>query len=316
MNSRFLETLVWVARLRSFTLAAERLNATQAAVSFRVASLEKDLGVRLLERDSRDVRLTTQGLLVLEQAEIIVQLYADLKQKMSSKSSIRRIVRLGVTDLTSLTLLPIIYKHINNEYENITIESKIGLSFDHYHALTNNEIDLALVSLPLHDTNLLNLALCDLSMDWVCSPKLGFPEGPIDVAELARFPIISYPRVSLPHHIIEKQFRGIEHPSVRLHLSGSLGMTIQLLVDAVGASVLPAVLVQRELAEGSLRLLSVREPFPTLRVSMSYLDVPENPLPLLIVPVCQQAAIEYCRQFESRFAKAYDQSSAEGGVLS
>jgi DNA-binding transcriptional LysR family regulator len=153
-------------------------------------------------------------------------------------------------------------------------------------------------------------------MDWVCSPKLGLPEGPVDVAELAKFPVISYPRVSLPHHIIEKQFRGVEHPAVRLHLSGSLSMTIQLLVDAVGASVLPAVLVQRELAEGSLRLLSVREPFPALRVSMSYLDVPENPLPLLIVPICQLAATEYCRQFESRFASAYDQSSAEGSVLS
>jgi DNA-binding transcriptional LysR family regulator len=37
MNIRFLETFLWVARLRSFSAAAERLNTTQAAISSRIA---------------------------------------------------------------------------------------------------------------------------------------------------------------------------------------------------------------------------------------------------------------------------------------
>nr|WP_286298852.1 LysR family transcriptional regulator [Aminobacter sp. SS-2016] len=43
MNLRFVETFVWVARLGSFRAAADRLNATQAAVSNRIASLEAEM---------------------------------------------------------------------------------------------------------------------------------------------------------------------------------------------------------------------------------------------------------------------------------
>ena len=58
IDFRSLETFLWVANLRSFRGAAERLHTTQPAVSMRIAQLENDLGVRLLERDRRAVSLT------------------------------------------------------------------------------------------------------------------------------------------------------------------------------------------------------------------------------------------------------------------
>ena len=51
MNLRFIEAFVWVARLRSFTGAAEKLYTTQAAISSRIATLENDFGVKQFERD-------------------------------------------------------------------------------------------------------------------------------------------------------------------------------------------------------------------------------------------------------------------------
>jgi DNA-binding transcriptional LysR family regulator len=45
LNLKFLQTFVWVARLRSFSLAAEKLATTQATVSNRIATLERDLGL-------------------------------------------------------------------------------------------------------------------------------------------------------------------------------------------------------------------------------------------------------------------------------
>ena len=61
MNLRFIEAFVWVARLRSFTAAAEKLYTTQAAISARIATLEDDFGVKLFERDKRTVALTHSG---------------------------------------------------------------------------------------------------------------------------------------------------------------------------------------------------------------------------------------------------------------
>ena len=50
---RSLETFYWVAQLRSFRAAAEHLHTTQPAVSQRIANLEDELGVKLLERGPR-----------------------------------------------------------------------------------------------------------------------------------------------------------------------------------------------------------------------------------------------------------------------
>ena len=61
MNLRFVEAFVWVARLQSITRAAEKLFLTQSAVSSRIASLEEELGVPLVDRRDRVFRLTNAG---------------------------------------------------------------------------------------------------------------------------------------------------------------------------------------------------------------------------------------------------------------
>lgn len=66
VNIKFLETFVWVARLKSFRLTAEKLFTTQASISSRIAALEDEMGVRLFVRDSKGVSLTSEGQRVLE----------------------------------------------------------------------------------------------------------------------------------------------------------------------------------------------------------------------------------------------------------
>src|SRR6185503_15184837 len=61
IDFRTIETFLWVANLRSFRGAAEKLNTTQPAVSMRIAQLEDLLGVRRLERDRRVVAPTPKG---------------------------------------------------------------------------------------------------------------------------------------------------------------------------------------------------------------------------------------------------------------
>ena len=58
VDFKTLETFMWVATLRSFRGAAEKLNTTQPAVSMRIAQLEDFLGIRLIERDRRRVAPT------------------------------------------------------------------------------------------------------------------------------------------------------------------------------------------------------------------------------------------------------------------
>jgi DNA-binding transcriptional LysR family regulator len=65
---RHLRYFVAVAEALSFTQAAERLHIAQPALSATIRQLETELGVELLERTSRKVRLTSAGELLLERA--------------------------------------------------------------------------------------------------------------------------------------------------------------------------------------------------------------------------------------------------------
>ena len=61
MNLRFVEAFHWAASLRSITRAAEKLHITQSALSSRIATLEEELGVVLLDRRDKQFRLTVAG---------------------------------------------------------------------------------------------------------------------------------------------------------------------------------------------------------------------------------------------------------------
>ena len=69
---RHLRVLLAVAEERNFTRAAERLHLAQPAVSRAIAQLERELGVELLERTTREVHLTTAGTALTERAAAIV----------------------------------------------------------------------------------------------------------------------------------------------------------------------------------------------------------------------------------------------------
>jgi DNA-binding transcriptional LysR family regulator len=69
---RHLRVFIAVAQERNFTRAAERLHIAQQAVSKSIAGLERELGVELLTRTSREVRLTQAGRALLADAREIV----------------------------------------------------------------------------------------------------------------------------------------------------------------------------------------------------------------------------------------------------
>ena len=68
MELRHLEHFVAVAEERNFTRAARRLHLVQSALSVSIRSLERELGARLFERTTREVRLTDAGRVLLPEA--------------------------------------------------------------------------------------------------------------------------------------------------------------------------------------------------------------------------------------------------------
>src|SRR5436309_2511550 len=122
MNVRFLETFIWLAKLRNFRMTAEKLHTTQASVSNRIATLEQDFGVRLFNRTSLGVSLTQEGTKALVYAERILRLAQQMERDISDNTVVMGTIRIGVIDTIVHSWLPQFLERIHQLYPRIMIE--------------------------------------------------------------------------------------------------------------------------------------------------------------------------------------------------
>jgi DNA-binding transcriptional LysR family regulator len=83
MELRHLRYFVSVAELLNFTRAAAKLHIAQPALSRQIRDLEDELGVQLLERNSRFVRLTAAGATFLDEARAVLDRAPEAAQAAS-----------------------------------------------------------------------------------------------------------------------------------------------------------------------------------------------------------------------------------------
>jgi len=294
LNLRFLETFLWVARLRSFSLAAEKVHATQAGVSARIAALERELGVQLFQRGVRDVRLTTEGLIAVEQAELILRQVSQFKASIQDPAKLQGSIRIGVIDTISFTWLPDLVDAMQERFPRVSFGMRADTSSQLGRALLKGDIDIALMMGPLQERGVSALDLCTYGCRWVASPRLGLAGSELSMNDMARHRIVSFPDDSSLHASALHQARERSGGSPLFFTTNSLATIIRLTVDGIGVAALPEAAVEGHLASGELQVLSVTPEFPPLAVHAAWMDDPANPLPNLIAAIAQQVAASFC----------------------
>src|ERR1700736_172156 len=95
VDFKSIETFLWVVTLGSFRGAAQRLNTTQPAISQRIAQLEREVGVKLLNRDHRVASPTPSGRQLMVYAEKLIGLRSEMMAAVGDRSAMRGVLRLG-----------------------------------------------------------------------------------------------------------------------------------------------------------------------------------------------------------------------------
>ena len=295
MNLKFLETFVWVARLRSFSVAAEKLCTTQAAVSNRIATLERDLGVRLFERDLRNVSLTPHGQRALPQAEAIVRMVGEFERAIGDANNLRGTVMIGAIDSIVYAWLPRLIERVKEAYPNVTVDLNVDTSINLARQIQDGQIDLGLVMGPVVAPHIRNIELCSFDCLWIAAPTLTLKSGRLGIADLAEYPIFAYSKGSQPHQAVVRAIEaaGLDPGAVRIFNSNSLATITRLIRDGVGVAVLPQVVVQEYLERGELRVLDVDARMPPLHFHVVFADNPGHVLPALIADMAVEIAAAF-----------------------
>ncbi|MCW0920374.1 LysR family transcriptional regulator [Pseudomonas sp. RG1] len=294
MNLKFLETFVWVARLKSFRLTADKLFTTQASISSRIAVLEGELGVKLFLRDSRGVSLTPEGLKVLDYAEQMLDTMAALKQSIETRSSKVGRVRIGVMDTVIHTWLSPLVAQMTDLYPRVEIELVADTALNLCDQLQKGFLDLVLQTDLIRHESVRSLELASHPLGWIVASNSIYNRDYADLAELAQERIITYSKNSRPHQDIVAlmQANGVMAP--RLNCVNSVSAITRLLRDGFGVGALPPVLVAEELARGELILLDIEQRPANLPVVVSWrvgVEWVEE-----IVTLCQQVLAGYAHK--------------------
>src|SRR5213593_288134 len=120
-----LETFLEVARLSSFSRAAEKRFRTQPAISSQIRSLEEEVGAKLLDRSGGKVSLTASGKLFLRFAEDTLD---ARKAAMTSIAETERVPRgeivVGANEGTCLHILPEVFAEFKRQYPDVAVNIK------------------------------------------------------------------------------------------------------------------------------------------------------------------------------------------------
>ena len=303
MNLTFVETFVWVARLRSFTLAAERMNATQAAVSSRIAALERQLGVQLFLREPRNLRLTDSGVNALARAEALLGAAAAFAEDASGMSAEPRgTVRLGVIDTITYTWLVDLIRLSARHFPNVNLEITAHTSLRLVDQLRDGRLDMALLMGPVVEPGFSSVELCTYACHWVAAPSLPLPSGQVALEELTAHPVLSFPKGSQPNAAIRRFFDDTAPGEVVYYWANSLATIIRMCIDGLGVATIPPVVAPRELARGDLVLIDAQQPMPPMRMHAVTFEEQTDRVPGMLVELAREAAGAFCARNDPAWA--------------
>lgn len=201
MDIRQLRYFVAVARERNFTRAAEVLHIAQPPLSRQIQLLEEELGVALLIRKSRPVRLTDAGRLFYEQA---LQVLGRLEQMRTATRRVglnqNSVLSIGFVASTLYGGLPSLVRKLRQHAPELDIQLLEMVSVQQIPALKEGRIDIGFGRVRHGDPNVVGIVLREERLA-VAIPR-GFPLAsettPLPVSALAAQKLIVYPKEPRP----------------------------------------------------------------------------------------------------------------------
>ena len=175
------QAFVRIAELGSFTLAAEAMQTTQAAISLKLRRLENRLGCRLIERTPRHVQLSERGRVFLDPAR---QLLAAHDHALAAFAGVRQRLIIGISDHVAGPELPALIARMNDHDPHLVVEIRIGSSGDLLQSYDRREIEAVIVR--LHAGRSDGDLVTEEKFGWFASPNWQPRAGePLPVATMA-----------------------------------------------------------------------------------------------------------------------------------
>ncbi len=257
MADRRLQVFYTVARLLSFTKAAEALHMTQPAVTFQIRQMEEHFNTRLFDRSRNRIDITEAGRVIFEYAERIFEQYAEMENAVREVTGdVSGAITLGASTTIAEYMLPALLGDFKKQYTDINLRLKVTNTEGIVSMVENNVIDLGVVEAPVSNKSLM-VEVCRIDQLVVIVPP-GHPlakREAIGIEELQAWPFICREQGSGTREVIIEYLHAQGLHKDYLHNCLELGSSeaIKGAVEAgMGVSILSKTVINKEQQLGTL----------------------------------------------------------------
>jgi LysR family transcriptional regulator, low CO2-responsive transcriptional regulator len=255
-----------VAQHQSFSRAALDLYLSQPGVSQQVKALERNLGLPLLEKNGRRIRLTEAGAELYAYSDRIFALLDETRLVLEELSGARRgRVKVAASTTAGIYIVPAALGAFHKQNAGVTLTLDVVNRFNAQERLLNDDVDVAVMGLieDAHDLEVAEFVPNELVV--IAPPGHRFVGRTwISLAELSEETFLLRESGSGTRTDVERLFSIAEVPlTVGMELRSS-GAIKQAVTAGLGVSIMPLSALELELAAGRVVTLDV-EGFPVHR---------------------------------------------------
>lgn len=277
MNLRFVEAFHWAVALGSITRAADKMHITQSALSARIAALEEELGVVLLDRRERQFRLTIAGQRFHVLAVQLLEIQRRVKEEMGSSAGRPVALRIGAIESVVHTWLTGWLQQMRRTHPDFALELTVETSPVLVDQVRRGVLDLVFAALPALDATVRSRALPSMPLVFVGNAEL-HTRARYTLKQFVELDLLTFQRGSQPHQSLLALFERRGQPIPRVHAISSISAMVQLVEGGFGIATLPEAAWAQLARRSPLRRLQVDAVLEPLPLHASYREDPSSAL--------------------------------------
>ncbi|MSQ70262.1 MAG: LysR family transcriptional regulator [Betaproteobacteria bacterium] len=271
MADRRLQVFHAVAKRMSFTKAAEVLFMTQPAVTFQIKQLEEQYDTRLFARGHGRIELTPAGELVLQYADRILGLSAELEARLKEMTDgLSGPLLIGASMTIAEFMLPRVLGEFKARYPGVQARLIVANSETIENRVAEHLLDVGLIEAPSRLPGLMIEACCEDELQVIVSPRHPLARlKSVSPGRLVQHRFISREAGSGTREFADLYFRkaGIRPEDIKLDMELGSPEAIKSVVAAgLGFAIMSRVAVDKEKRLGELAALPL---FPKLIRTLS-----------------------------------------------
>lgn len=264
MNLKQLEAFARVAETKSFSEAAKRLYLTQPTVSAHVSALEKELGVCLLLRTTKEVSLTEEGKALYGYAVQMLDLEQEIREHFGRRKSGKSVPRIAASTIPSQYLLPEIMVRFRERYPGVRLSVAETDSAGVVGQIVSGEADIGFAGTVMEQKHCVYIPFYQDELVVIAPGEgAGEPESAGETAGwIRRMPVILREEGSGTRKEAQRLLRqlGIELSELNIAASIENQETIKRSVrNGMGISILSRLAAEDEIKSGVLRAVPLGE---------------------------------------------------------